>query len=611
MATQKTRRTQSDKHRDSLKLAKQSNGIIPYLQEEVVEYRDEVKLFRGGKVEEAPFMAFRLHQGVYGQRQPEAQMFRIKLPGGVLTPEALEGVGAIVEKYTPLKKGHLTTRENIQLHHMTLEDCAEAMEILGQVGLSTREACANTVRNVVAPPTSGVCPDELFDVMPYLAAYVRYAVRHPLTQNFPRKFKTAFTGCADHDDIISPLHDLSFIAQVRGQGETAEKGFRVLVGGGTSIMPRLGQELYDFVSMEDYLRVAEAIWRVFNRADMLRKNRMMARIKVLIHRIGFDAFKAMVEEELNEVGAIDPTPLMQVDEVYREMPPALVPTSTNGNQPPQEFLYWKETNTSPQKQEGYSLVYVTVPQGDIGVDQFPALARIVREFTGGSARTTLEQNLALRWVPEGRLYELWKALDDIGLSEPDAHSITDVVSCPGTDSCKLGITSSMGLGRAVREELLTNADLFKDPAVKKMHVKISGCPNGCGQHHVANIGFHGAAMKGPSGQQIPAYELFLGGNYGVGSTDETAYGQRIPRAKVPAKMVPQLVRLIAIHFQQNKNPGETFNEFLDRVGTAPIKELAEKCADIPSLNGESQALYMDWEKTVTYKVERGEGECAV
>ena len=608
---QKTRRSQSEKHKDSQQLAKLSNGIIPYLYEEVEEYRDEVKLFRAGQVEEAPFMAFRLHQGVYGQRQPDAQMFRIKVPGGVLTPEAFEGLGEIVEKYTPLKKGHITTRENIQLHHMTLEDCAEAMEILGTIGLSTREACANTVRNVVAPPQSGVCPDELFDVMPYLAAYVRYAVRHPLTQNFPRKFKTSFTGCADHDDIISPLHDLAYIAQVRGEGANAQRGFKVLVGGGTSIMPKLGQTLYDFVPMEDYLRVATAIWRVFDRADMLRKNRMMARIKVLIHRIGFDAFKAMVEEELGKVDPVDPNPLMALDQVYTETPAPLVEPPSNGQELPQGFPYWKETNVTPQKQSGYMLVHVTVPQGDIEVDQFLPLANIVREYTGGSARTTLEQNLALRWVPEGRLLDLWKALDAIGLSEPDAHGITNVVSCPGTDSCKLGITSSMGLGRAVREELLSNPSAYQDPAVKDMHVKISGCPNGCGQHHVANIGFHGAAMKGPSGMQIPSYELFLGGQYGDGASEETAYGVRIPRSKVPAKMVPQLVRMIAEHFQANRQAGEEFNDFLARVGPAPFKELAEKCADIPSLNGDSQGLYMDWEKTIQYKVERGEGECAV
>ena len=360
------------------------------------------------------------------------------------------------------------------------------------------------MRNVVAPPQSGVCPDELFDVTPYLAAYVRYAVRHPLTQNFPRKFKTSFTGCTDHDDIISPLHDLAYIAQVRGEGADAQQGFKVLVGGGTSIMPKLGQTLYDFVSMEDYLRVATAIWRVFERADMLRKNRMMARIKVLIHRIGFDAFKVMVEEELEKVDPVDPRPLMALDQVYSESPPALVAAPSNGLELPKEFLYWKETNVTPQKQAGYLLVHVTVPQGDIEVDQFPALAEIVRKFTGGSARTTLEQNLALRWVPEGRLFDLWKALDDIGLAEPDAHGITNVVSCPGTDSCKLGITSSMGLGRAVREELLGNPSAYQGPrgqrnAREDQRLSQRMRPAPRGQHRLSRRCHEGAFRHADSG----------------------------------------------------------------------------------------------------------------
>ena len=608
---QKTKTSQAERHQESLRLAQGSKGIIPYMEQEVIEYKEEIKAFRAGHLEEAPFMSFRLHQGVYGQRQPNAQMFRIKVPGGVLTPEALEALGEIAERYAPLKKGHLTTRENVQIHHMTLEDCGEAMEILGRVGLSTREACANTVRNVVAPPTAGVCPDEAFDIIPYLTAYVRFAIRHPLTQNFPRKFKTSFTGCTDHDSIISPLHDFSFIAQVRGENGTARKGFKILVGGGTSIMPRLGRVLYDFVPVEDYLRVSQAVWSVFNRADMLRKNRMMARIKVLIDRIGFDTFKEMVDEELKTIGPIDPAPLMEVEEVYHEAPPPLHTVSANGRRRPSEYLHWEETNTAPQRQEGYYLAYVTVAQGDISAEQFFALAPIVRNFTGGTARTTLEQNLALRWVPKAYLYDLWKALKDIGLAEPDVHSITDVVSCPGTDTCKLGITSSMGLGRTIRQELLSDTALLKDPMVRQMHVKISGCPNGCGQHHVANIGFHGAAMKGPSGQQIPAYELFLGGSYGGKRPEETVYGQRLPRVKIPAKRAPHLVRLITTYFHENRKDGEDFNRFIERVGTQPIAEMVEKCAQVPALTGDSQDLYMDWEKTVVYKVERGEGECSV
>ena len=603
--------TQEEIHQESLGLSRSSKGVIPYMEREVVNFKREVEAFRAGKRDDSEFMPFRLRQGVYGQRQADAQMFRVKIPGGVLTPEAIEGLGEIVENYAPLKKGHITTRENMQIHHMTLEDCGRAMRILGRVGLSTREACANTIRNVVAPPTVGVCPDELFDVMPYLAAYVRFGLRHPVTQNFPRKFKTSFTGCADHDSIISPLHDFAFIAQVQEGNGTTQRGFKVLVGGGTSIMPRLGKVLYDFVPVEDYLRVSQAVWSVFNRAEMLRKNRMMARIKILIDRVGFDAFKEMVEEELKTIGPIDPTPLMEVEGFYNEIPPSISPTSPNGRELPPEFLRWRETNTIKQKQAGYYLAYVTVPQGDIYAHQFPVLANIVRKFTGGTAFTTQEQNLALRWVPEGHLYGLWKALKGVGLAEADAHSISDVVACPGTDSCKLGITSAMGLARVVREELLSSNGLLDDPMVRQIHVKISGCPNGCAQHHVANIGFHGAAMKSPSGQQIPAYELFLAGNYGGKKLEDTVYGQRIPGLKIPAKRVPQFVRLIATYFHENRLESETFNQFIERVGTQPIEAIAEGCKDAPPLGDGSQDLYMDWEKSVVYKVERGEGECSV
>ena len=334
--------SQEELHRESMKLAGDSKGVIPYMEEEVISLEEEIEAFRAGERDNAQFMPFRLRQGVYGQRQSDAQMLRVKIPGGILTPESLEALGELAERYAPLKKGHVTTRENIQFHHLKLEECGDAMRLIGEAGLTSREACANTVRNVVGSPTAGVCPDELFDVTPYLAAYVRFAVRHPVTQNFPRKFKTSLTGCVEHDTVASSVHDLSYVARIREEDGVEKRGFQVMVGGATSIMPRLGQVLYEFVPEEDYLRVAEAIWRVFNRADMLRKNRMMARIKVLIDRIGFDAFKEMVEEELRSIGPIDPTPLMNVEEIHRETPPQVPAGSTDGHEPPPEFVIWKK-----------------------------------------------------------------------------------------------------------------------------------------------------------------------------------------------------------------------------------------------------------------------------
>ena len=591
------------RHQESLGLSNTSNGVIPFVEQEVKDYTESVKDFKKGSLNEAPFMSFRLHQGVYGQRQPDAQMFRIKAPGGILTDKALEAIGEVIDKYTPFKKGHITTRENIQLHHLKLEDCADAMRIIGRAGLSTREACANTVRNVVAPPSAGVSKDELFDVIPYMTAYVRYAVRHPLTQDFPRKFKTSFTGSSKKDDIMSALHDLAFIAQMKD----GKRGFKVLVGGGTSIMPRLAQTLYEFVSIDDYLRVSEAVWQVFNQAETLRKNRMMARIKVLIDRIGMDEFRKLVDNELANIEKIDPTPLLATDNIYKETPPLDNKPQPTPKKLPRSFTDWASTNVEPQKQDGYKIVYLTVPQGDLTKDQFFDLAKICRTYSTSSVRTTQEQSIALRWVPESLLFHLWKDLVDVGLGQPDAHTISDVVSCPGTDSCKLGITSSMGLGKAIRENLIENAS--QDTLTKKLHVKISGCPNGCGQHHLANIGFHGAAVKGPNGQ-IPAYEVFLGGKYGTVSAEKTKYGQRIPRIKVPAKRVPELVSALTKYYSKNRKNDEEFNDFLDRAGVETISDIVKRYAEIPP-NGAASNLYMDWEKTILYKLERGEGECAV
>jgi len=336
----------------------------------------------------------------------------------------------------------------------------------------------------------------------------------------------------------------------------------------------------------------------------------MARIKVLIDRIGLEAFKEMVEEELQHVGPINPEPLMELDEEYLEIPPTLPASGTNGHRLSDEFYTWKESNTFGQKQQGYYVAYVTVPQGDIYAHQFIVLSEIVSRYTGGGARTTQDQNLALRWVPEGYLYDVWKRLKIAGLAEPGVSSITDVTSCPGTDSCKLGITSSMGLGRAIRDEMATWNGLLDDPLVRQLHIKMSGCPNGCGLHHIADIGFHGAAMKGPSGIQIPAYEIFLGGSYGRDRPEDTRFGERLPRLKVPAKRVPQVIRDIVTYYKDNRNDGEEFNRFLDRVGLEAVTAVVQQHTETAPLGPDTMDLYMDWDQSSVYKLERGEGECS-
>ncbi len=609
--TSSHQRTQEDIHRDSLELARSSQSIIPFMDEEIVRLEEQSASFEAGEQDNTTFTPFRLKQGVYGQRQADVQMIRVKVPGGIVTPESMEGLGEVAESYAPLGKGHITTRENVQFHHIPLAECPEVLRLLGAVGLTTREACGNTVRNVVGSPFAGVDPDEVFDPTPYLAAYVRFGVRHPITQGFPRKFKSAFTGTDSRDHVSAAIQDLTYVSQVREVDGEEQRGFKVFVGGGTSIMPRLAKPLYEFVSTDDYLRVALAIWTVFNNADMLRKNRMMARLKVLIDRIGLDEFRTMVDAELEKIGPIDPAPYMEVDDLLRETPPPAI--SGNGAGASEEFHRWRETNVERQRQEGYYAITVKPERGDLNGTQFRALADIMRRHTGGRARTTQEQNLVLRFIPEGSLHTVWEELDRIGLAEADASAITNVVSCPGTDSCKLGITSSMGLAKALRDEMDNwGGELLDDQGVKDIRIKMSGCPNGCGLHHIANIGFHGAALKGPDGQQVPAYELFLGGNYGDNRVEDSRVGTRIPRVKVPARAAPGVLKTIVTYYQANRtDESEKFNQFLDRVGLEELTEVAIAAEKSAQDAAPGSDMYVDWERTNLYKLERGEGECAV
>ena len=575
-------------------------GIIDIMPEEIDEFEAEMKRFRDGTFDPTAFQSFRLKQGIYGQRQADVHMVRVKVPFGGLKADQLDALGEVSARFVPLNKGHVTTRENFQFHHVPLTDTPDFMRVIGDVGLSTREACGNTVRNVTGCDMAGVCADEPFDVTPYAAAYSRYFVRHPFTQALPRKFKTAFSGC-ERDCAITAIHDMGFIPKV----VDGRRGFKLLTGGGTSIMARIAPTLYDFVPVEEYLKVTEAVIRVFHRSDELRKNRMKARIKFLIARIGIDDFRTMVEEELQEGWAqrsFDPTSLLFIEDESVDAPPLNGAYRNNGRG--DDFTRWTETNVRAQKQEGYRAVIVKLPLGDIQAEQFHQLADLSRMYAGGRARITHQQNLTFRWVPEAALGELYDELNEIELGDYGANEITDVVSCPGTDSCKLGITSSMGLGRAVRETL--EALETSDPLVRQMHVKMSGCPNGCGQHHIADIGFHGAAAKAPGGQ-VPAYELFLGGSYDDG---DSRIGLRV-KTKVPAKRVPEAVRAVISHYQQDRNDGEAFKDYAARVGPQTFEPVLAGFKEVPELGRETIEQYMDWDKTIIYKLERGEGECSI
>ena len=583
-----------------------TQSILNVIPDEIAEFEEQVERFRAGEWEENEFMAFRLKQGVYGQRQPDAQMVRIKFPFGGINDLQMDAVGEVVEKFAPLGKGHLTTRENIKIHSVLLQDTPELMRIIGDVGLSTREACGNTLRNVTGCPLAGVGANEIFDVTPYAAAYARFFLRHELSGIMPRKVKSAFSGCED-DCAITPIHDVGIKAKIKD----GVKGFEIVMGGGLSIMPRIAPTLYDFVPADDpyWLRIVEAALRIFNRSNEERRNRMKARIKFLIDRIGIDEFRSQVEEELKGDWAkpkIDLESLMEVEDeeamvrAKNDPPSGISLSDVDG---PADFKEWVGTNVEAQRQEGYNLVHVALTRGDIFVHQFSGLAGIMRDYAHCRARIDVQQNLVLRWIKTEDVFNVYNALKDIGLNASGRHTITDIVTCPGTDTCKLGITASMGLNQALRETL---ADYdTSDPLVNQIHIKASGCPNSCGQHHIANIGFHGAVMKGPGGQ-VPAYEVFLGGQYENG----VKIGERI-KARVPAKKAPEVLVAILDYYKSQRRDGETFNSFVERAGSEPFAAIIGEFKDVGPLNRDNISNYMDWERTIIYKMERGEGECAV
>jgi sulfite reductase beta subunit-like hemoprotein len=578
--------------------------VIPILEREFDDFDNEAEKFLEGKTEETEFIGFRLKQGVYGQRQADVQMCRIKLPMGGVTPEQMEMFGDVVEEYAPLNKGHITTRQNIQIHHIPLRQMAELIRKVSDSGLSSREGCGNTVRNVTGDPWAGVCADELFDITPWAGAYVRYFVRHPTTQLMPRKVKTAFTA-SDADRAITGIHDIAFIPRVRD----GVQGVEVRVGGGTSIMPRVAPTLYEFVELQngDYLKVSEAVFRIFDRQDWLRVNRARARIKVLIDKIGIDEFRDQVEEELKGDWVaerdFDPTPLLLLhDEEANAPAPSTSFAQPNGDL--SQFERFRASNVEPQRQQGFSSVQVRVVRGDLTPEQFRGLAQIMRDYSGGYARTTVEQNIVLRWVRDESVYEVWEALGELGLADAGASQVVDTVSCPGTDSCKLGITSSMGLNRAVNERIV--AMDIDDELTKKIHVKMSGCPNGCSQHHIANIGFYGASIK-VGDKTIPAYIPHIGGNYEGG---EVIYGTRL-KSRIPAKRAPEAVERWIRYYEAERQDGEEFNAFAERVGAASFTELVKDLSMPVEFNVENMDYFIDWQREQLYEVIRGEGECAV
>lgn len=579
--------------------------IPPAILEEIQTFEQEARRMLSGEILGDLFKPFRLQYGIYGQRQAGVQMVRIKIPFGGITANQLRRVAELAERYTT-GVGHVTTRQDIQLHFAELKEVPDIMRGLAEVGLTTREACANTVRNVTGCHLAGVCQGEVFDITPYAKTVAYHLLRNPLNQSLPRKFKIAFSGCR-HDCALTPIHDIGLLAVKTADGTL---GFRMVAGGGLGSAPRIAQILREFTPMDELIPSIEAVIKVFDTLGN-RKNRNKARMKFVIEKLGFAEFKRRWEEAYVSMGHARPSaqPLRLLE--HRDEPmPLIMPTSNgltpnanasvNGASQETPFAMWKRTNVVPQKQAGYAAAVVKLFMGDVTADQMQHLADLAERYSNGNLRTTINQNMVIRWVPESRLGELYEELAAHGLSDPGAELAEDIIACPGTDTCGLGITSSKGLARALAE-VFPAGRVPED--LKDVSVKISGCHNSCAQHHIATIGLHGVGKR-IGEHTAPFYELHLGGK--VNGTAKI--GQMT--VKLPAKAVSAaIMHLIDVYRRDRKN-GERLPAFIDRVGKNALKDELIPYTLVPAFADDS-TFYYDWEADEEFVLEDlGPGECA-
>jgi sulfite reductase (ferredoxin) len=605
-------------------------GKIPeQLGREIDIFETEIALRKQGKVDERLFAETRLRRGAYGQRYDNGQrhngksvqklsypsgdltkgpstmwdapgMQRIKIPAGGLNAAQLETLADLAEEYSD-GIAHITTRQDVQLHYVQIEDTPSVMRRLGAANITTREACGNSVRNVTACPYAGVCPDEVFDVTPYSRALSKFLLGHPDTQNFGRKFKHSFSGCAQHACGLASMHDMGMVAVTRTETGKEKRGFEVCVGGGLGAVPYQAKLFDSFVPQEELLPLAQSIGRVFAALGE-KKNRSRARIKFLVQDLGIEKFKELVLEDRKNLPH-DPrwTEYIEAAENFQEAP--LRPGGPTPLLGSAAFQRWVKTNTRAQKQQGYTVVTIALPLGDISANQLRSLADIARRFTKETIRSTVEQNIVLRWVSQSDLVELHKALEAAGLADPGAGSIVDIAACPGTDTCKLGISSSRGLAAELRKRL-AEKNFQLDDNVVKLHIKISGCFNSCGQHHVADLGFYGVSRK-MSGYAVPHFQVVLGGEW---EHNASSYG--LPVIAIPSKNIPEVVQRLTDRYAANRKDGEGFKDFIARTGKVELKKMLEDLARAP-LDPRDRSFFQDWGDPREYTLsDMGIGECA-
>ena len=570
-------------------------------EDEIDTFDEFVHDFWSGKLSPDDFKKFRLQNGIYGQKQEGVQMVRVKIPWGGLTAGQLEALAAIAAE-TPRGVAHVTTRQNVQYHFVPLDRVTDFTRRLAVVGLTTREACGNTVRNVTAGHCAGVCSKEAFDVTPYAEAVARYLLRNSMNQNLPRKFKIAFSGCPD-DTGLTAIHDVGCKAVIKEVNGKPIRSFEIYVGGGLGSFPKIAQLLEEFTPAERLLPTVAAIVRVFDRHGN-RENRNQARLKFVLDKLGVEETRKLI---FKERGALEFTHAGLFPEVtiWEERPPVHQtngrPADLSGVVATDAYQHWRSTNVVPQKQPGFAMVHVRLVLGDITPVQLRALAQAAREFGNGAARSTAQQNFVLRWIREADLPHLYQLLAREGLAFIGAERAIDVTSCPGADTCQLGITSSRGLALAIGEVFNNGLASLADEG--GIRIKISGCPNSCGQHHIANIGFYGGAKK-YNGEQAPAYQLLLGASLDAGNAH---YGK--PTAKIPSKNIPALVERLLLFFKEERQSGESFNAFLDRVGDNKIRDIIAPYTTLPAVS-EAPKSYKDWGSDKSFTIDTGPGECA-
>jgi sulfite reductase beta subunit-like hemoprotein len=572
------------------------------VREEIETFRAKSQAFLAGEISENDFRPFRLKHGIYGQRQAGVQMVRCKIPGGLLTAQQADQFARVADEFGG-GRGHLTTRQNIQYHFVPLAQVPDVMHLLADVGLTNREACYNTVRNVTACPWAGISADEVFDVRPYAQRVAFALLRQDLTQNLPRKFKISFDGCLHRDCIQGAINDVGLRAVIRD----GRRGFRMIVAGGLGPLPTEAQLLEEFVPEERLLNKIEAVIRVFNEYGN-RKNKNTARLKFVLRGRGIDWLREAVEKAYNEIltngGIPYPTEVPEGFGAYQSEPQPLgsgdllpvVNASFSGN-----LVYdeWLATNVIEQKQTGYAAVTVTVDQGNVTGDQLRGLAQIARTAGDATLRTTVNQNFVLPFVPLARLPRVYAALEAIGLATGGANQIDDVLTCPGAYTCNLGLTKTMNLGAALQETVRA----YDDPQIRRLTIKASGCPNACGHHWIADLGFFGNARK-IEGREIPYYQMLLGGGYDADGI--MRFGLAIQ--SIPARLAPEAVKRVLAHFQANRTEGESFRDYVHRYKVETFRAMTLDLAKPVELFPE---LYQDWGDDQAFSLQLGRGECAV